>query len=92
MAEQATTKKKVSFSLLAPEAQTVMLAADFNEWGQNPISMKKQKGGQWKTTVSLPRGSYQYLFLVDGQWRDDPKCSTRMPNPYGGENCVRVVE
>jgi hypothetical protein len=32
-----------------------------------------------------------YRFIVDGQWCDDPECSVRAPNPYGGQNMVRQV-
>ena len=85
-------KKKESFSYLAPEAQNVMLAGDFTSWQQNPVPLKKQKSGTWKTTVSLEPGAHEYRFLVDGEWRDDPGCSMRVKNPFGVENCVRVVE
>ncbi len=30
-------------------------------------------------------------FLVDNEWRDDPECTLRVPNPYGSENAVRKV-
>ena len=36
-------------------------------------------------------GGIRYRFLVDGQWRDDPKCTVRVPNPYGGQDAVRQV-
>lgn len=39
----------------------------------------------------LPAGRYQYRFLVDGEWRDDPECMVRLPNPYGSHNMVRIV-
>jgi hypothetical protein len=28
---------------------------------------------------------------VDGEWRDDPECMLRTPNPFGGENMTRQV-
>jgi hypothetical protein len=28
---------------------------------------------------------------VDGEWRDDPNCTERVPNPFGSENCVLHV-
>ena len=85
-------EKKETFSYLAPEAQSVMLAGDFTGWEQNPVPLKKQKSGTWKTTISLESGTHEYRFLVDGQWRDDPGCSMRVKNPFGVENCVRTVE
>jgi 1,4-alpha-glucan branching enzyme len=88
MPKPTTTKRRVTFSLSAPEAKAVSLAADFTGWDQNPIALKQQKNGLWKTTVSLASGSYEYRFLVDGQWTDDPACTTMRPNIFGGHNCV----
>jgi len=39
----------------------------------------------------LAPGEHYYHFLVDGEWRDDPECSVRMPNPFGSQNSVAVV-
>ena len=54
--------------------------------------MKRQRNGSWKALVAVPPGQHKYRFIVDGQWADDPKCDARKPNPFGGENCTRVVE
>jgi 1,4-alpha-glucan branching enzyme len=91
MATNGSTRKKVNFTLQAPEAVNVAVAGDFTSWEINPKPMKKNKSGQWKATVSLEPGRYEYKFIVDGQWLDDPESQERAPNPYGGSNCVRVV-
>jgi hypothetical protein len=54
--------------------------------------MKKDKKGIWKTTASLKPGRYEYRFLVDGDWKNDPCCPGRVPNEFGSQNCVRIVE
>jgi len=36
----------------------------------------------------LTPGRYEYRFLVDGQWRNDPECAECVANPFGSENCV----
>ena len=84
-------KQKVTFSILAPEARRVMVVGDFSDWENRPVELKKLKNGQWKAILSLEEGKYQYRYLVDGQWRDDPNCPMRVPNGFGGENCVCVV-
>ncbi len=91
MAKQKTEKQKVTFSFSAPQAQSVAVLGDFTGWEQAPISLKKDKTGIWKKTVSLAPGSYQYRLKVDGQWQDDPQCRNRQPNQFGGQNCVCVV-
>ena len=35
--------------------------------------MKKSENGDWQKTAMLPAGRYEYKFLVDGQWWNDPK-------------------
>jgi 1,4-alpha-glucan branching enzyme len=92
MATSPSSKRKVTFSLPAPEALSVALVGSFKGWDQNPTALKRLKSGVWKTTLSLAPGTYEYRFLVDGQWADDPACSRRVPNPFGAENCVRVVD
>ncbi len=84
-------KKRVVFSLEAPEAQKVHVTGTFCDWRTDSCALKKGKGGTWKTTLSLPPGRHEYLFLVDGEWREDPNCTDRVPNPYGTENCVLHV-
>ena len=87
----ATAKKKTSFSLNAPTAQSVLLAGCFTDWDQHPKPLKQQKDGVWKISVSLAPGTYRYRFLVDGQWADDPNCTTRESHPFGGDNCLVTV-
>ncbi|HWX22913.1 MAG TPA: isoamylase early set domain-containing protein [Candidatus Binatia bacterium] len=91
MAKQKSAKQKITFSYVAPEAQSVLLAGDFTGWQQAPVSLKKDKDGIWKKTISLSPGKYEYRLLVDGHWCDDPRCLTRQPNQFGGQNCVCIV-
>jgi 1,4-alpha-glucan branching enzyme len=89
-----TTKgvKKIRFSFIAPEAKTVSIAGDFNQWDTSSHPMKKDKKGLWGISVPLPSGQHEYLFFVDGEWLFDPNCSCPVDNPFGTENCVIIVE
>ncbi len=79
------------FSFRAPEAISVQLVGDFTHWQESPISLRKDAKGIWHTSVELTPGEHHYRFLVDGEWRDDPECSLRVPNPFGGQNMARQV-
>lgn len=79
------------FSFRAPEAMSVQLVGDFTHWEEKPISLKKEAGGVWHASVPLAPGEHHYRFLVDGEWRDDPECAVRVPNPFGGQNMMRKV-
>jgi len=89
----ATSKgrKRVTFSLHAPHAREVSVAGTFNDWDPSRRPLQREADGNWKITFYLPAGTYEYRFVVDGIWTDDPSCTTRCPNQYGGENCVLVV-
>jgi 1,4-alpha-glucan branching enzyme len=84
-------RQEQTFCITAPTARSVLLAGDFTHWQEKAIPMRKQAGGVWKTSVALPPGTHRYRFIVDGQWRDDPDCTLRVSNPYGGEDAVRQI-
>jgi 1,4-alpha-glucan branching enzyme len=83
--------RKVPFEFLAPAAKEVYLAGDFNNWDASANPMKKDRKGIWKITLSLKPGTYEYRFLVDGNWENDPSCCNCVPNEFGSQNCVRIV-
>jgi 1,4-alpha-glucan branching enzyme len=83
--------KNQVFSYTAPNAMSVLLVGDFTEWQQKAIAMEKGGNGVWTTSLKLPSGTHHYLFIVDGEWCDDPACTVRAPNPYGGHDMVRQV-
>jgi 1,4-alpha-glucan branching enzyme len=84
-------RRTQTFSFRAPDALSVQLVGDFTQWQERPINLHKGADGVWRTAVPLPPGTHHYRFLVDGEWRDDPECTLRTPNPFGGENMTRQV-
>jgi 1,4-alpha-glucan branching enzyme len=91
MARQMETAVKQTFRFSAPGAMSVLLVGDFTHWQQRGVPMQKGKDGVWVATVTLQPGKHNYRFIVDGEWRDDPECTLRVANPYGGQNMVRQV-
>lgn len=83
--------RRCTFTLEAPDAKSVALVGSFNDWDPDARPLKRADGGPWQTTILLPPGRYEYRFVVDGQWWDDPACAERVPNGHGSENCVRHV-
>ncbi|MBU6411260.1 MAG: isoamylase early set domain-containing protein [Verrucomicrobiota bacterium] len=83
--------RKQAFAFSAPGAMSVQLVGDFTQWQKQPINLLKGADGIWRTTVELAPGMHHYRFLVDGQWRDDPECALRTPNPFGSQDMLRRV-
>jgi len=82
------TLKRVNFTLFAQEAQNVYVAGNFNGWDTHSHPLKKESKGMWKISINLEPGRYEYRYLVDGEWQNDPNCTTFAANTFGSENCV----
>jgi 5'-AMP-activated protein kinase regulatory beta subunit len=91
MAKELTRKSKITFALQAPEAREVRLAGCFTQWEQGAMNLRREKTGTWKKTIALLPGTYEYRYIVDGRWQDDPACPVHKPNTFGSQNNVRVV-
>jgi 1,4-alpha-glucan branching enzyme len=88
---RTTETKPQSFSCVNPDARSVQLVGDFTNWQEHPIPLHREATGEWHTAIRLAPGTHYYRFLVDGQWRDDPACPMKVPNPFGSQNAVRQV-
>ncbi len=84
-------RRKVTFSLRAPNAREVSLVGDFNNWDAGANPMKLDKDGSWKVSLIFPPGRYELKFLVDGKWREGSKEEQTVPNCFGTLNNVLIV-
>lgn len=87
-----TVTKAVKFQLPSPEAKSVYLVGSFNDWDTTATPMKKDNSGIWKRDVKLTSGTYEYLFYVDGEWKNDPNGTEVKENPFGTMNNVLVIK
>jgi AMP-activated protein kinase-like protein len=74
----------VRFVYADSAAQQVSLVGDFNGWSPTATPMDRE-GAVWATQVFMDPGTYEYKFLVDGDWRTDSD------NPETSENGNSVV-
>ncbi|TYB31761.1 MAG: hypothetical protein FXF47_02505 [Candidatus Mcinerneyibacterium aminivorans] len=74
-------KTTLVFKLKRPDAESVKLVGDFNNWNREGINLKNQNG-YWKTQIKLEEGSYRYFFIVDGKVVLDPANPT-IDDPFG---------
>jgi 1,4-alpha-glucan branching enzyme len=75
-----------------PDAIDVCVAGSFNNWQPQATPLVPLGNGKWAKELTLPAGSYEYRFVVDGQWVTDPKAEVVAPNPFGSENAVLTVD
>lgn len=80
---------KVTFELAPEQVQgnQVLLLGDFNNWDSEGTQLKKQKNGNFKTTIELPVGTEtQFRYLVDGQnWINDDAADKYVPSGVSAE-------
>ena len=87
---------KVTFTLpreAAPEAQTVCVMGEFNDWSRDANPMKRRKNGDFFVSLDLEKGrSYRFRYLIDGwKFENDWQADRYEPNPYGGDDSVVEV-
>ena len=76
---------KITFNLYAKEADQVELVGEFNGW--KPAKLKKYKNGNFKTQLNLPVDkAYEFRYLVDGQWQNDPAADAYKWNDFAGDD------
>ena len=81
----------VCLQLTRPDAQQICIAGSFNDWHPNVTLMIRLNDGKWAKELALPPGRYEYRFVVDGEWVDDPAATELIPNVFGTANAVLVV-
>jgi hypothetical protein len=82
----------VRFVYTDDSAATVCVSGSFNSWSEQADCLSRS-GDTWSTSVSLPPGRYQYLFLVDSHnWREDPGTALSEDSGFGTKNSVLIVE
>ncbi|NNL68071.1 MAG: AAA family ATPase [Myxococcales bacterium] len=78
-----------------PAAHDVRIAGDFNGWvpdkGVRSVTEKQGRDQIWTKILQLPPGTYQYRYVVDGDWCEDPDNPEKAPGRVGERNSVLVV-
>lgn len=85
-------RRRVTMTLEAPDARAVSLMGDFNQWNEKKHPMMKRKHGMWMKIIVVPPGQYEYRFLVDGHWRNDPANDRICANCFGSTNNILEIK
>ena len=86
----AVPDKNGNASFLLPghhNAKDVVLSGTFNRWDENYFKMNHTERG-WELTLNLKPGDYEYKFIVDGKWIEDPTNPAKKVNEYDGYNSI----
>jgi chromosome partitioning protein len=76
-------------------ASDVRIAGDFNGWvpdkGVRSLIEAEGETRIWTKILHLAPGRYQYRYVVDGEWREDPDNPEGVASQVGGRNSILVV-
>lgn len=84
---------KVTFSVEAKGANTAAVIGDFNNWNPAEGELLKLKTGTFRATFDLPKdNSFEFKYLVDGNYLNDPEADSFAYNEFAGaENSVLAL-
>ncbi len=79
---------EVIFFLEDKGYKEVMIAGSFTGWEKKPCM---KEGNLWKARFKLLPGVHVYKYILDGEWKEDPKNPLKIPDGYGGYNSAFVL-
>ena len=83
--------RAINFICNAPQAKTVSLVGDFNQWNPAAHPMKQMPDRSWLFMVELKHGHHRYAFLVDAVLTLDPHAQGVTRNDKGERVCLVPV-
>jgi len=83
----------VQFVLDAPDASSVAVSGDFNEWDRTVHWLEDTDGdGIWSGRIPMAPGIHEYMFVVDGdRWVTDPRADRYADDGFGNQNALLAV-
>jgi len=90
-----TSAREVIVRFKDDRAGDVRIAGDFNGWvpdrGVRSLIASEGQTRVWTKVLKLAPGTYQYRYVVDGEWREDPSNPQSVPGPTGQSNSILHV-
>jgi len=73
-------------------ARSARLLGEFSDW--SPLPMAPAADGGYELTVEVPAGAaYRFRYLLDdARWANDWEADDYVPNEYGSDDSLVVVE
>jgi 1,4-alpha-glucan branching enzyme len=79
------------FRFYRPDASSVYLVGDFNDWQEDSLAMVQRSDGDWVAKVRLGAGEFKFRYCADGQWFTDYAAFGVEPGRFGMDSVVRVA-
>jgi hypothetical protein len=89
--QQPEPKEWVMFKFHAPPKTKVFVAGTFNNWNPTAVQLGYHGKRTYSALILLPLGTYEYKFIVNGEWCNGTDCTDHVPNVFGTTNNRLVV-
>jgi 1,4-alpha-glucan branching enzyme len=87
MYSKGRRKRTIRFSVKPQGSpKKVAVAGDFSHW--RPLVMRRQADGTFARTARVAGVTFEYKFLIDGQWQIDLDHSNWAVSPLGSVNSL----
>lgn len=92
LAPPVVTPEGMQFAVSQPNARSVSVAGNFNQWSSSAHQMARSASGVWTAIVMLPPGEHLFMYVVDGtQWISPPAAEDYSDDGFGAKNGVVIV-
>lgn len=68
-------------------ANKVIISGSFNKWNEDLFVMDKTENG-WELSLQINPGVYEYRYIVDGTWMEDPANPNKVKNEFDEYNSI----
>ncbi len=82
---------RACFRVTAVGAGRVSVAGSFNAWDPDAAPLRPAGEGWWEGCVELEPGTYQYAYVIDGEWTTPPEAKAVVEDGFGGRNGILEV-
>ena len=87
----AVRENIAEFTFFRPGARCVYLVGDFNGWRPDELPLTRCEDGCWRGMMRLPKGTFNFRYLADGQWYIDYASFGVWQGPFGPNSVVRIA-
>jgi hypothetical protein len=86
------TTQQVKLVLTMPNVKSAAVIGSFNDWQPKGYEMSwSEDEGAWTVLLRLPKGRYEYAFVVDEEIIPDPFAGIYQEDGFGNLNAVLMV-
>lgn len=89
--QQPGSDDRVVFRVKAPGARSVAVAGSFDQWDSEGMPLSPVGDGWWEARIVIVPGTYEYIYIIDGEWTTPPEAKLTVNDGFGGRNGILEV-